>query len=128
MSYYSDINRLRKAGYEVVELTEWHYQVTHNGVTCNIWPSRQKYMQEYGSGASYYDDVVEAVQSIVGPPGRKETYAEKLARIKAYLNELYPIPIETPAIKAWRYELNIITNWVHRKTAKARQRREDMDF
>lgn len=99
--YYPDINRLRKVGYEVVELTEWHYQVTHNNIVCNIWPSKRKYMQEYGSGASVYDDVVDAVQSIVGAPGRKETYAERLARTKAYLDELYPIPIETEATRVW---------------------------
>lgn len=85
-------------------------------------------MQEFGNGASVYDDVLEAVASVVGAAGRKETYAERLARTKAYLDELYPIPIETPEIKAWRYELKVLTGYIHRRVAKARQRREDMDF
>lgn len=128
MSYYPDINRLRKAGYIVVEQSPWHYQITLNDRTVNIWPSTQKYMEEYGAGASHYSDVLKAVESIVGVAGRKETYAERLAKTKAYLNELYPIPLETPQVKAWRYELSVITNWIHRKTKKRQELKDAMDF
>lgn len=125
---YDDIDELERAGYEVVELTPWHYQVTHNGVTCNIWPSKNKYMQEFGQGASIYDDVVAAVSSVVGPPGEPETPAERKARLKAQWAKEYPVPLDPVAEKIWRYELDITLAYLWRLIDKKRKHREAMDF
>ncbi len=66
MSNYPDINRLRSAGYTVIEKSPWHFQVMGN-VIVNIWPTKNKFMQEYGDGAAIYEDVIEAVESLLKP-------------------------------------------------------------
>lgn len=65
--WYSDIDDLREAGYMVQEKSPWHYQVIGEKTKVNVWPSVKKYMIDYGDGASYYDDVLEAVGSILRP-------------------------------------------------------------
>lgn len=122
--YYTDIKKLQRAGYEVIEQSPWHYQVEQNGVVCNIWPSKRKYMVEYGGGASFYDDVVEAVESIVGPAGVKETRAQRIARLKAQWAIDIPVPAFPEAEKVWRYELDLVVKMVQR----AIKRKDDMDF
>lgn len=72
MSHYHDISVLRKAGYKITEKSPWHFQIKQGKALVNIWPTKQKFMREYGNGASFYDDVVQAVESIVGKPGVKQ--------------------------------------------------------
>lgn len=121
---YADIRKLKRAGYKVIERSHWHYQVTQNDVTCNIWPSKSKYMVEFGNGASIYTDVVEAVASIVGKAGIQETRAERIARLKEFWANEIPIPAHPEADKAWRYELDLTVKCVQRRI----QRAIDMDF
>ncbi len=66
-SEYDDIEELRDAGYTVEERSPWHFQVVGERVKVNIWPTKKKYMIEYGDGASYYEDVVEAVEELLTP-------------------------------------------------------------
>lgn len=63
---YSDIDRIVDAGYSVREFSEWHYKVEGR---VNVWPSSRKFMLDYAGGASAYDDVLEAVRSLIGSPG-----------------------------------------------------------
>lgn len=94
----------------MIERSPWHFQVEQGDTICNIWPSKKKYMVEFGGGASYYDDVLEAVASIVGMPGGKETRAQRMERLRKYWQELYPVP-EYPEEEAiWRQLLRPIEN------------------
>lgn len=121
---YADIAKLKRAGYQVIQQSPWHFQVEQGEIICNIWPTKKKYMQEWGNGASIYTDVVRAVESIVGPPGVKETRAERIARIKKYWAEEIPVPRFPEAEKMWRYELDLLVKYVQRVIKK----RDDMDF
>ena len=62
---YRDIDRLRSAGYQVIERSPWHFQVIGEPVLINIWPTKRKYMVAFDSGASYYTDIVATVKSIL---------------------------------------------------------------
>lgn len=124
---YYDIRQLERAGYEVREMSPWHYQVEQNGIICNIWPSKSKYMQEFGDGASIYEDVVEAVESIVGPAGIVETRRERGKRIADNLYKKYRV-LRTEEWDEWRYELDVLVNYIHRVTKKAQEKRDAMDF
>ncbi len=112
---YNDIRILKKAGYEVTERSPWHFQVEQGDSICNIWPSKKKYMVEFGGGASYYDDVVEAVASIVGAPGGRETRAQRMERLRKHWNDLYPVPQHPNDDDVWRTYLDIVVEEIHRK-------------
>lgn len=79
-----DIHKLKEAGYSVVQRNPWHFQIIGKKATVNIWPTKNKYMIEYGSGASIYTDVVAAVASIIGDPKtllvKRETIRERIAK------------------------------------------------
>ncbi len=65
--WYQDIRDLREAGFVVEEMNPWHFQVVGEKLRVNIWPTKKKFMIEYGDGASYYTDVVETVDQILNP-------------------------------------------------------------
>ncbi len=73
---YPDIDALRAAGYTVEERSPWHYQVMGK-VIVNIWPSKKKYMVEYDRGASFYEDVVEAVDGILAEKESRRDFWNK---------------------------------------------------
>lgn len=124
MYYYDDINKLVRAGYKVTERSPWHYQVEHHGEICNIWPTKNKYMREFGDGASIYDDVVEAVASVVGPPGKRETMRERRDRLLDEWHKEYPVPQDPEADRVWREGLDKVVNEIHKLIAERRA----MDF
>lgn len=121
---YADIAKLKRAGYTVIQQSPWHFQVAQGDSVCNIWPTKRKYMREYGGGASIYVDVVRAVESVVGKPGIKETRAERIARLKKFWAEEIPVPRDPEADRVWRYELGVLVRYIHRRI----QRAIDMDF
>lgn len=70
---FTDINRLREAGYAVKQKSPWHFQVEGKTIV-NIWPSRNKWMVAYGAGASFYHDgkhLLSIMENILGKPGEK---------------------------------------------------------
>lgn len=71
--WYQDIEDLRDAGYTVEQKSPWHFQVVGQK-RVNIWPTKKKFMIEFGDGASYYTDVVDTVDQILNP---KETSLQK---------------------------------------------------
>lgn len=104
---YPDIGRLRNAGYKVIQRSPWHFQIEGNGTLVNIWPSKRKYMIQYGSGASYYTDVVKAVDSIVGAPDG----AKPKKPLRDILWERYYVPPtleQQIAERQWREGLEVL--------------------
>lgn len=92
MIHFRDIDILREAGYDIQERNPWHYQVMaavgKRILVVNIWPSKKKYMREYGDGAKYYEDVIEAVESIIKPKKKASVLVrEEFARIMAPLED-----------------------------------------
>ncbi len=70
---YHDIQRLKQAGYTVEERSPWHYQLA-GPIVLNIWPSKRKWMVQYGSGASFYNNfehLLEIVRNLIGEPGAR---------------------------------------------------------
>lgn len=67
---YQDIERLKAAGYKVEQKSPWHFHVK-GPVTLNIWPTKRKWMIEYGSGASFYTDILETVREVIGEPRKR---------------------------------------------------------
>lgn len=108
---WSDILKLRAAGYKVVEQSLWHYEVMGEHIV-NIWPSKRKYMIKYGAGASFYTDVVAAVAEILGKPGAKR---DKRALVKR-LNAEYEASL-TPEQKAAIYNHEVDMAYIGRRVA-----------
>lgn len=104
---YPDIGRLVKAGYKVIQRSPWHFQIEGNGTLVNIWPTKRKYMMQFDSGASYYTDVIKAVESIVGTPDG----VKPKRPLRDILYERYHVP-KTPeqefAYQQWREGLEIL--------------------
>lgn len=100
--HYRDIDILVEAGYDVVERNPWHYQVMaaigKKIIVVNIWPSKRKYMREYGDGAKLYADIIEAVESIIRPKKKNVLIAREM------FTELMK-PLEN-AQRHWRSELD----------------------
>lgn len=100
--HYRDIDILVEAGYDVVERNPWHYQVMaaigKKIIVVNIWPSKRKYMREYGDGAKLYTDIIEAVESIIRPKKKNVLIAREM------FTELMK-PLEN-AQRHWRSELD----------------------
>lgn len=65
---FRDINKLQEVGYTIIECSPWHFKVYGQGNVMNVWPSKRKFMLEYGRQASFYKDIVETVKRHVGPP------------------------------------------------------------
>lgn len=83
--HYPVIQALRAAGYKVVQRSPWHYQVVHRLTTVNLWPTKNKWMVEYDSGASLYKDAADLLKSILSVSTTKHlmppmTEAEKVWR------------------------------------------------
>lgn len=98
--WYRDIEDLRDAGFTVEELTPWHFQVIGEKTKVNVWPTVKKFMIEYGDGASYYVDVVEAVDQILNP---KKSGIE-------IANEYFALMYEWDQVAKWRSGVSELTN------------------
>lgn len=88
---WHDIQKLKRAGYVVIEQSPYHYHVHNNGrELINVWPSKRKWMIQYGNGASFYTDVLKMAQDILGEPGKKrkcrlkERQAEMMAEWESW--------------------------------------------
>ncbi len=90
--WYQDIEDLRRAGFTVESRSPWHFQVIGEKTKVNIWPTKKKFMIEYGDGASYYTDVVETVDQILNP---------KKSR-RQILNELFETMYDWDAVAIWK--------------------------
>lgn len=68
MSWH-EIEVLRKEGFQIAELSPYHFHVIKGKRYVNIWPTKRKWMVMYGSGASFYKDAKELlgiVQNVLG--------------------------------------------------------------
>lgn len=102
---YPDIEKLKKAGYEVKEMSPWHYHVV-GAVTINVWPSRKKYMLQYGSGASYYDDIMVVAANILGDPKTKIRNPRWLLDRLIAERDRYVTDEDRAAVVLWRKDLS----------------------
>lgn len=66
----NDLSDLINAGYEVTEIEDWHWEVTHPfdpKKVINVWPTARKYLTKFHSGPAFeYDDfggIVSAIAS-----------------------------------------------------------------
>lgn len=96
-NWYQDIEDLREAGFTVEQRSPWHFQVIGEKIKVNIWPTKKKFMIEYGDGASYYTDVVETVDQILNP---KKKPSERVREMYAAITS--EIPGWQEAQDAWR--------------------------
>ncbi len=90
--WLEDIEELQEAGFTVQEMNPWHFQVIGETFKINIWPTKKKYMIEYGDGAAYYTDVVEAVDNLLHPKKSGKEIA----------NEMFEEMYDWDAVAVWR--------------------------
>ncbi len=77
----SDLSRLKVAGYRVKIFSDVHWRVTrpdHHGFV-DVWPTSGKYMEDTGSGAKFYSNIVSDVQPYFTP---LETEQQKELRLE----------------------------------------------
>lgn len=114
---WADIVKLKDAGYTVEERSQWHYQVVTGRATINIWPSKKKYMREYGSGASFYTNIVATIEGLVGKPHATRTVEDVQAAIERkqrWWQTQVPIPRFPALYEAHRYELDLLVAYIKR--------------
>lgn len=80
---YYEITYLREKGYTVNEKSPWHYEVIGKKTLINVWPTKRKWMIQYGSGASFYssaEDLYEKVDNILGKKRNPRWLLDRLLR------------------------------------------------